>query len=142
MKKFLFSFAAFVVLMSFAGSLQAQDYCLWIVNDRYDDLYELKVKKITSNTFSADLLPSDMGDTGKAFWIKVSNRPNDLGDVQITDENGDPLMFTLNTVSGGVADFPYIRLNFKDIHTLVLNDDNTFTVYNNDEYDLGHPCDN
>ena len=83
-----------------------------------------------------------MVESGKAFWIKVSNWPNDLGDVQITDENGDPLMFTLNTVSGGVADFPYIRLNFKDIHTLVLNDDNTFTVYNNDEYDLGHPCDN
>ena len=143
MKKMFFNLSAILLLIScISTGIQAQNYCLWIVNNRYEDLYELKVKKTTSNTFSQDLLPDNMVESGKAFWIKVSDWPNDLGDIQITDDYGDPLEFTLKTVGGGVADFPYIRLNFHDIHTLVLNENGTFSIYNDDKYGLGHPCGN
>jgi hypothetical protein len=142
MKKILFNLSAVVLLTLFASSVFAQDYCMWVVNNRVDALNELKVKETTASVFSEDLLPSTTITQGTPFWIRVTNWSNSLGDVQFTDMDGSPLMFTLNTTSGGTADFPYIRINIKDIHTLVLNEDNTFSVYNDDRLGLGHPCDN
>jgi len=117
----------------------SQKRCLNVSN-RSEALNELKVKQTNSTSFSEDLLPETAIEPGQAFWIRVTNWSGDLGDVQITDMDGNPLEFTLKTTSGGTSDFPYIRLNFKSIHTLVLNADNTFSVYNDDRLGLGHPC--
>jgi len=142
MRKKLFNLSAIILLTLFAVGVNAQDYCFWIVSNRTQAMNELKVKETTSTEFSADLLPQNAIEPGQAFYIKVTDWSNPLGDVQITDMDGNPMMFHLKTTSGGEADFPYIRINFRDIHTLVLNADNTFSVYNDDHLNLGHPCEN
>jgi len=113
MKKMLFNLSVVVLLTLFASSVYAQDYCMWVVNNRVDELNELKVKETTASVFSEDLLPSTTITQGTPFWIRVTDWSSSLGDVQFTDMNGSPLMFTLNTTSGGTADFPYIRINIE-----------------------------
>ncbi len=140
MKKNIFNLVAILLLTLVISSANAQEYCLWIVNNRSEALNELKVKETTSKTFSKDLLPNTTITAGTPFWIRVTDWSSELGDVQITDLDGNPLTFNLKTKSGGTGTFPYIRLNFEKIHTLVLNADNTFSVYNDDRLGLGHPC--
>ncbi len=142
MKKMLFKLSAVILLSLFVSNAYAQEYCLWIVNNRSDALNELKVKETSASVFSEDLLPGTAITPGTPFWVKVTDWSSELGDIQFTDMDGNPLMFTLKTTSGGEADFAYIRINIKDIHTLVLNADNTFSVYNDDRLNLGHPCEN
>lgn len=142
MNKVLFKITTLVIFMFLSEGIFAQEYCLWVLNNTTETLNELRVKETKSTRWSYDLLPNNTIDPGKAYWIRVNSWANDLGDLQITKFNGDPLQFRLMDVNGDMRTYNYIRLNFLNIHTLVLNRDGTFSVYNDDQYGLGHPCAN
>jgi len=140
MKKVLLSFVAVFFLTFAASKVSAQEYCFWIVNNRADALNELKVKEKSATSFSQDLLPNTAITQGTPFYVRVTNWSTNIADVQFTDMDGNPLEFILKTTTGGTATFPYIRLDVEALHTLVLNENNTFSVYNDDQLGLGHPC--
>jgi len=147
MKKVLLKVTTMMFFTLIVGSVVAQDYCFWVVNNRAEDLYELKVKETHSSSFSADLIPNTTVTRGTPFWIRVNNWSNFNGDLQITrydsySGQGIPLIFNVKNVNGYLQDYDYIRLNFRDIHTLVFNYDGTFSVYNTDKFGYGHPCSN
>jgi len=139
MKKRILQLVAVVFLTMFANSVKAQDYYFWVLNNRTEDLNELKIREKSDNNapFSNDLLPENLIEQGVAFWVKVSGWNSQIADVQITDMEGNPMEFILNTVNGGTGTFDFIRLNIATMHTLELHSDNTYSVYNEDVYELG-----
>jgi hypothetical protein len=59
--------------------------------------------------------------------------------------DGSPLLFSWKDTSGKWHESkPFISVNVKDLHTLVIGSDDdgnlTFGVYNDDRMGYGHPC--
>ena len=148
MRKKLLTLVTIVLLTLTASSAKAQYYCFFVDNQSDEAFYELKIRPTgTSMAFSEDLLPEDIIEDGKHFWVKTANDRYATYDVQITDLDGKPLLFTWKDVSGNWhKSKPFISVNVKDLHTLVISTDAdgnlNFGVYNDDRFKYGHPCDN
>ena len=148
MKTKLLSFGIMLVLAFTANQAKAQYYCFWIANQSSETFAELKIRQSGSGSaFSKDLLPQDLVESGKNFWIKTGTDEVDLWDVQITNLDGTPLLFTYKDVRGvWHRNQKYITVNAKDLHTLVISEDEegnlTFSYYLTDQLALGHPCEN
>jgi hypothetical protein len=148
MKFKLLSLATIVLLTLSFSSAKAQYYCFWVANKSTETFNELKIRESGSgNPFSKDLLPSDLIETGKHFWVKTGHDDVELWDVQITRLDGTPLLFTYKDVNGNWHKSQrYITVSALALHTLVIeNDDDgnlTFRYYKTDELGYGHPCDN
>lgn len=146
MRKFLLGMAAVMVFTLFASSVNAQYYCFWVANNSNETFYTLKVRPSGQGSFSQDLLPSDLIDYGKHFWVKTGHANSRNWDVEITDLNGQPLPFAWTGVDGNYYERDYITIDAKLIHTLAIlsNSDGSlsFQIYNNDALGYGHPCNN
>ncbi len=133
-------------MVTFFTSAKAQYYCIWVANNSSVDFNNLKIRPSNTNSaFSRDLLPQDIIESGKHFWVKTGNDKNTLWDVQITKLDESPLLFTWKDVIGNWhKNQPYITINARDLHTLSIetndNGDLSFDVYDHDEYKYGHPC--
>lgn len=131
-----------------ANQANAQYYCFWIANQSSETFSELKIRESGSgDVFSEDLLPQDLIESGKNFWIKTGNDDVTRWDVQITDLDGEPLQFTYKDISGKWhRNQRFITVNAKALHTLVIEEDKdgnlTFRYYLDDQLALGHPCEN
>jgi hypothetical protein len=106
---------------------------------------ELKIRPTgTGQAFSADLLPSNTIDSGKYFWVKTGSDEYEVYDVQITKLDGTPLLFTWEDTAGNMhKSKPFISVNVKDLHTLLISTSGgslSFGVYNDDEFGYGNPC--
>lgn len=146
MKTKFFALATIMLLMLSFNTAQAQYYCFFVDNQSNVTFAELKIRPSnTGQAFSADLLPEDMIESGRHFWVKTANDQHQLYDVQITNEDGSALTFTWKGTNGVTySNKPFITLNVKDLHTLVIYSSGnslTFGVYNDDKYGYGHPCD-
>jgi hypothetical protein len=147
MKQRFFTLAAILFLALSLNSAQAQYFCFFVDNQSNQTFNELRIRATAKGGgFSADLLPSNMIETGKHFWVRTGDDKYDTYDVQITKMDGSYLLFSWEDVSGKFHDSkPFITVNVKDLHTLVIGVDDegnlTFGVYNEDEFGYGHPCD-
>lgn len=148
MKTKFLSFTIMLVLAFTANQAKAQYYCFWIANQSSETFAELKIRQYGSGAaFSKDLLPEDLIESGKNFWIKTGNDRVKHWDIQITDLDGEPLLFTYKDVSGKWhRNQRFITVNALDLHTLVIEEDAdgslTFKYYLTDQLALGHPCEN
>ena len=148
MKTKLLALAVTLFVGSTINKAEAQYFCFWIANQSSETFAELKVRESGSGSaFSRDLLPEDLIESGKHFWIKTGNDKALRWDVQITNLDGTPLLFTYKDVSGKWhRDQRFITVNARDLHTLVIEDDDetglTFKYYLNDQLAFGHPCEN
>ena len=148
MKTKFLSITIMLFLAFTANQAKAQYYCFWIANQSSETFAELKIRQSGSGSaFSKDLLPQDLVESGKNFWIKTGTDEVDLWDVQITNLDGTALLFTYKDVRGvWHRNQKFITVNAKDLHTLVIQDDDeghlTFAYYLTDQLALGHPCDN
>ncbi len=148
MRKKIFTLAAIMLLAVAVNSANAQFYCFFVDNQSNETFYELKIRPTgTTVPFSQDLLPEDYIEDSKHFWVKTGDDNYSTYDVQITKLDGTPLRFTWEDVSGNLhKSKPFISVNVKDLHTLVIGVDDdanlTFDVYNDDKFKYGHPCDN
>ena len=145
MKKKLIALAVMFTLTLSLSKAYAQYYCFFVDNQSGETFNELRIRPSNTNTaFSKDLLPSNMIESGKHFWVKTGDDENILWDVKITRVDGSPLLFTWTDTNGNThEDKPYITINAKNLHTLVIGhegDDLTYAVYDHDEYEYGHPC--
>ncbi|HMT36572.1 MAG: hypothetical protein IPL09_05100 [Bacteroidetes bacterium] len=147
MKKKLFALATVMLLTVFLSNVYAQYYCFFVDNQSGESFYELRIRATgTNNAFSADLLPKDLIESGRHFWVKTGTDKYNTYDVKIVRLDGTPLTFTWEDVSGNMhTNKPFISVNVKDLHTLVIGSDDagnlTFAVHNDDAYGYGHPCD-
>lgn len=148
MKSRFLSLAIMLMLAFTVNSAKAQYYCFWVANQSSETFAELKVRPSGSGSaFSKDLLPEDLIESGKHFWVKTGNDKSELWDVQITNLDGTPLLFTYKDTRGvWHRDQRFITVSAKDLHTLVIEDDEdgnlTFSYYVDDQLSFGHPCDN
>jgi hypothetical protein len=138
-----------LVLAMTASKAKAQYFCFWIANQSSETFAELKIREYgTGTAFSKDLLPQDLVESGGNFWVKTGNDRAKFWDVQITDLEGNPILFTYKDTGGKWhRDQRFITVNAKDLHTLVIEDDPdsgelTFKYYLTDQLALGHPCEN
>ncbi len=148
MKTKLFTFLCILVFTFSAKRAQSQFYCFWVANQSGEEFNELKIRVTGSNAaFGRDLLPSNVIESGKHFWIKTGNDKSKLWDVQITRMDGTPLLFTWKGTNGQwYKNRPYITVSAQDLHTLVIADNEngelSFEYYVDDRLHYGHPCDN
>ena len=138
-----------IVIVLFVGATnsigQSGPYCFWVYNDSDETFNTLRIRQSDTWDFGSDLLPDDLIGTGKYFWVRASHPTMENWDVEITRLDGSPLRFTWEAVNGNRYTEPYITLNIRELHTLVIsNDDNgniSWDITNTDDYGLGHPCD-
>ena len=148
MKKKLFTLGTVLLLTLAASSANAQYFCFFVDNQSDQAFYELKIRPTgTGQAFSEDLLPEEIIEDGKHFWVKTGDDKYDTYDVQITNLEGKPLLFTWQDVNNKWHNStPYISVNVKDLHTLVISSDGAgklnYGVYNDDRFKYGHPCEN
>ncbi len=146
MKTKFFTVATIILLFLSIGNVSAQYYCFFVDNKSGQSFNELKIRATGSgNAFSADLLPENMIESGKHFWIKTGDDSYDTYDVQITKMDGTPLLFSWKDINGNMqTSKPFITVNVKDLHTLSIgvgaNRGLTFGVYNDDRLGYGNPC--
>ena len=145
MKTKFFALATIMLLTLSLNTVQAQYFCFFVDNQSNVTFSELKIRPSNSGkAFSRDLLPEDMIDPGRHFWVKTDSDASALYDVQITNEDGSPLTFTWKGTDGKTySNKPFITLNVRDLHTLVIGSSGnslTFGVYNDDRFGYGHPC--
>lgn len=145
MKTKFFSIVATMLLFLSISTAKAQYYCFFVDNQSGQSFNELKIRATGTSAFSADLLPSSTIETGKHFWVQTANDKSAVYDVQITNMDGSPLLFSWKDTSGKWHESkPFISVNVKDLHTLVIGSDDdgnlTFGVYNDDRMGYGHPC--
>ncbi len=91
MKKKLIALAIIFTLTLSLSKAYAQYYCFFVDNQSGETFNELKIRP--SNTdiaFSKDLLPSNMIESGKHFWVKTGTDDYVLWDVKITRTDGTP----------------------------------------------------
>lgn len=148
MKLKFFTLATIILLTLTASNVTAQYYCFFVDNQSDQSFFELKIRPTgTAIPFSDDLLPEDLIEDGKHFWIKTATDKYVTYDVQITNLDGNPLLFTWQDVNNKWhKSTPFISVNVKDLHTLVISVDAagslTYGVYNDDRFKYGHPCEN
>jgi len=143
MKKFLLSFVLFCCIVN--NILLSQQYCFWVANYSDESFSTLKLREAGKYYFGSDVLPNDIISPGEVFWIKTGVVNSEVSDIQITKLNGSPQRFTWTGKDGNTYTEPYITLNVKEIHTLVLTSDEygnlSWDITYEDEYGFGHPCD-
>ncbi len=148
MKTKFLSYAIMLLLAFSVNSAKAQYFCFWVANQSDETFAELKVRQSGSGSaFSKDLLPQDMIESGKHFWIKTGTDQAELWDVQITNLDGTALLFTYKDIRGTWhKNQKFITVNALKLHTLVIENDDegnlTFSYYEDDQLAFGHPCDN
>lgn len=146
MKKIILTLAIQLFLSLYFIDASAQYFCFFVDNQSGETFYELKIRPSGTTTFSADLLSEDFIESGKHFWARTGTTKKILWDIQITREDGSPLLFSWKGTNGvNYSNKKYITLNVRDLHTLVIGSDDgilNFAIYNNDEFDYGDPCDN
>ncbi|TAD96124.1 MAG: hypothetical protein EAZ97_14520 [Bacteroidetes bacterium] len=140
-----FAIVAFLLLAFSINTASAQYFCFFVDNQSDESFNELKIRPSGKGNFGKDLLPSDLVESGKHFWVKTGNDKDINYDVQITNMDGSPLLFSWTGVDGNFyANKPFITLNVRDLHTLVIGSDEngnlTFSVHNDDAFNYGHPC--
>ena len=146
MKTKLLSLTAIMLLSLSVSTANAQYFCFFVDNQSSETFGELKIRATGTSAFSGDLLPEDFIESGNHFWVKTGTDKYTTYDVQITNIDGTPLLFSWTDVSGNWHDSkPFISVNVKALHTLVIGEDDdgnlTFGVYNSDQFGYGHPCD-
>jgi hypothetical protein len=145
MKTKFFAWATALLLTLTINTAQAQYFCFFVDNQSQVTFTELKIRPSNSGqAFSRDLLPEDLIDPGRHFYVKTGDDSSELYDVQIIKDDGTPLTFSWKGTNGVTyTNKPYLTLNVKDLHTVVLYSSGsglTFGVYNNDKYGYGDPC--
>lgn len=145
MKKKLIALAVIFTLTFSLSKAYAQYYCFFVDNQSGVTFNELKIRPSnTDMAFSKDLLPSNMIESGKHFWVKTGSDEYQLWDVRITRVDGTPLLFTWTDTNGNTHENQsYITMDAQSLHTLVIGHDGdnlTFLNFNHDEYGYGHPC--
>jgi hypothetical protein len=145
MKKKLIALAVIFTLTFTLSKAYAQYYCFFVDNQSGVTFNELKIRPSnTDMAFSKDLLPSNMIESGKHFWVKTGSDEYQLWDVRITRVDGTPLLFTWTDTNGNTHENQtYITMDAQSLHTLVIGHDGdnlTFLNFNHDEYGYGHPC--
>ena len=143
MSKLIFCTFFFVLLVY--NRLSAQQYCFWVANYSDDTFSTLQLRETGEDYFGSDVLPDNLIQPGEVFWIKPSASGSEVFDIQITKLSGAPLRFKWTGEDGNSYNEPYITLNVKEIHTLVLTSDEygnlAWDISYEDIFDLGHPCD-
>jgi hypothetical protein len=115
MKTKFFSIVATMLLFLSINTAKAQYYCFFVDNQSGQSFNELKIRATGTSAFSADLLPSSTIETGKHFWVKTANDKSAVYDVQITNMDGSPLLFSWKDTSGKWHESkPFISVNVKD----------------------------
>lgn len=147
MKRKFFTFASVAFLILSGASAKAQ-YCFWVANQSNETFYQLRVRVNGSGRpFGPDLLPEDLIEPGKHFWVRTANNGEEIYDVQITRAGGRPLLFTYTDVGGKKhISQRFITANARRLHTLVIQGDDednlSFSYYTTDQLDYGDPCNN
>jgi hypothetical protein len=147
MKKLKLSLSIILVIF-FSNGIKAQQYCFWVKNNSHEDFNEFKLRESGSGEpFGEDLLPKDFIKSGDHFQVITENNGVVLWDVQITDMDGSPLLFTYEDAAGQWhRNQRFLTVDAKELHTLVIeeNSDGTlsFSYHTDDQLAFGHPCDN
>ena len=145
LKKIAFLSTIFLALVSFQAFSQQGPYCFWVYNESDETFNTLRIKQSDTWDFGSDLLPGDLIGTGQYFWVRASHPTMENWDVEISRLDGSPLRFTWEAVNGNRYTEPYITLNIRELHTLVISNDKygniSWDITNTDDYGLGHPCD-
>jgi hypothetical protein len=148
MKRKFVSLAVTLFLTLMITKADAQYFCFWVANHSGETFSELKIRASNSgDAFSKDLLPTDLIENGKHFWVKTGTDEIETWDVQITNLDGSPLLFTYQDVNGNWhKGQKYVTVNAKKLHTLAIENTAdgglTFKYYEVDALGFGDPCSN
>ena len=143
-KKHIIAFLFLLFMGAMQTFAQSGPYCFWVYNESDETFSTLRIRQSDTWDFGNDLLPNDLIGTGQYFWVRANDPTMEVWDVEITRLDGSPLRFTWTGENGQRYTEPYITLNIRELHTLVISNDEygniSWDITDTDVYDFGHPC--